>query len=128
MTTITNVLSMEVAQATEALGQNLAASEPMRRYQAAEQALTENEEAYSLLRRFAQQQGELRQRQSQGTLTQAHLADLRELQEQVQQNHLIMTYFRAQEQVNAYLQEINQEISTLIGADFAGLARVSGCC
>lgn len=128
MTTITNVLSMEVAQATEALGQNLAASEPMRRYQAAEQALTENEEAYSLLRRLAQQQGELRQRQSQGTLTQAHLTELRELQAQVQQDRLITAYFEAQAQANAYLKEINQEISALIGADFAGLARVSGCC
>ena len=120
--------SLEMAQATEALGQNLAASAPMLRYREAEQALTNDEEAHSLLRRLAQQQGELRQRQSQDALTNADLTDLRTLQARVQQNRLIMDYFRAQEQVNAYLQEINQEISNLLGADFAGLARVAGSC
>ncbi|MFW6097451.1 MAG: YlbF family regulator [Chloroflexota bacterium] len=126
--TTTKLLSLEMAQATESLGQNLAASEPMLRYRAAEQALTENEAAYSLLRQLARQQGELRQQQSQGKLTNGDLQDLRELQAQVQQNELIMDYFRAQEQVNAYLQEINQEISSLLGADFAALARVAASC
>jgi cell fate (sporulation/competence/biofilm development) regulator YlbF (YheA/YmcA/DUF963 family) len=124
----TTLLSLEMAQATEALGQNLAASAPMLRYREAEQALTNDEEAYSLLRRLAQQQGELRQRQSQSALTNADLTDLRTLQARVQQNRLIMDYLRAQEQVNAYLQEINQEISNLLGADFADLARVAGSC
>lgn len=128
MMTTKTLLSLEMAQATEALGQNLAASAPMLRYREVEQALTNDEEAYALLRRLGQQQGELRRHQSQGTLTQTHLADLRHLQARVQENSLIMAYFQAQEQVNAYLQEINQEISSLIGADFAALARVAGSC
>lgn len=125
--TLMNNLSPDMTQATTALGQNLAASQPMLNYRMAEQALTENQEAMALLQQLSQQQGALRQRQMQGTLTQTYLADLRKVQAQVQENSLIMAYFQAQEQVTAYLQEINQEISNLLGADFAALARVSSC-
>lgn len=125
--TMINNLSPDMAQATVALGQNLAAAQPMLNYRTAEQALMDNQEAMALLQQLSQQQGALRQRQTQGTLTQTHLADLRQVQARVQENGVIMAYFRAQEQINAYLQEINQEISNLIGADFAALARVSSC-
>lgn len=125
--TMINNLSPDMAQATVALGQNLAAAQPMLNYRTAEQALMDNQEAMALLQQLSQQQGALRQRQTQGTLTQTHLADLRQVQARVQENGVIMAYFQAQEQMNAYLQEINQEISNLIGADFAALARVSSC-
>lgn len=128
MKTVSTSLSLEMAQATEALGQNLAASEPFLRYRAAEQALADDESASSLLRELAQRQAEMRRRQSQGLLTASDLTRLRELQASVQENQPIIDYFRAQEQVTAYLQAINDEISNLIGIDFAGLARASGCC
>jgi hypothetical protein len=66
-------LSSDIAQATEALGQNLAYSAPFLQYRAAEQALVADDQAYGLLRAFIRFQGELRQRQIQGTFTAADL-------------------------------------------------------
>lgn len=119
--------SMDIAQATEALGQNLAYSTPFLQYRAAEQALAADEAAYSLLRELARLQGELRQRQSQGAIAAADLNRLRQVQAGVQANAVIAEYFRAQQEVTAYVGEINAEISNLLGVDFAGLARVSSC-
>lgn len=95
MTTMTNLLSFEMMQATEALGQNLAYSAPFLRYRAAEQALTEDDAAFSLLQELAQQQAEARRRQSKGALTAADLDRLRQIQADAQANPVIAEYFRA---------------------------------
>jgi cell fate (sporulation/competence/biofilm development) regulator YlbF (YheA/YmcA/DUF963 family) len=121
-------LSSDIAQATEALGQNLAYSAPFLQYRAAEQALVADDQAYGLLRAFIRFQGELRQRQIQGTFTAADLEHLGRLQADVQANGVITALYQAQQKVTAYVQEINTEISNLLGVDFAGLARVAGCC
>lgn len=121
-------LSSDIAQATEALGQNLANSAPFLQYRAAEQALVADDQAYGLLRAFIRFQGELRQRQIRGTFTAADLEHLGRLQADVQANGVITAFYQAQQEVTAYVQEINTEISNLLGVDFAGLARVAGCC
>lgn len=127
MTTRTSP-SSDMAQATEALGQNLAYSAPFLQYRAAEQTLVADEQAHGLLRDFIRFQGELRQRQIQGTFTAADLEHLGRLQADVEANTVISAFFRAQQEVILYVQEINQEISSLLGLDFAGLARVASCC
>jgi cell fate (sporulation/competence/biofilm development) regulator YlbF (YheA/YmcA/DUF963 family) len=126
MTTVTP-LSGDIAQATEALGQNLAYSAPFLQYRAAEQALIADDRAYTLLRELINFQGELRQRQIQGTFTAADLEHFGQLQGDVQANAVIAAFFRAQQDVTLYVQEINREITSLLGVDFAGLARVSSC-
>jgi cell fate (sporulation/competence/biofilm development) regulator YlbF (YheA/YmcA/DUF963 family) len=114
-------------QVTEALGQNLAYSAPFLRYGAAGRALSEDGAATALLRELGRLQGELRRRQNQGAVTAGDLARLRQVQADVQANAVIADYLRAQQEVTLYVQEINAEISNLLGVDFAGLARVSGC-
>jgi cell fate (sporulation/competence/biofilm development) regulator YlbF (YheA/YmcA/DUF963 family) len=121
-------LSIDVAQATEAFGQNLAYSAPFLQYHAAEEALVADEAAYTLLHELARLQGELRMRQSQGTLSASDLDHLRRLQADAQANPLIADYLRAQQDVTAYVQALNEEISSLLGVNFAGLARVPGSC
>jgi cell fate (sporulation/competence/biofilm development) regulator YlbF (YheA/YmcA/DUF963 family) len=121
-------LSIDIAQATEAFGQNLAYSAPFLQYHAAEEALVADTAAYSLLQELAQLQGNLRLRQSQGTLSASDLENLRRLQADVQANAVIADYFRAQQDVTAYIQTLNEQISSLLGVNFAGLARVPGSC
>lgn len=120
-------LSIDIAQATEALGQNLAYSAPFLQYRAAEQALIADDQAYALLRAFIRFQGELRRRQIQGTFTATDLEHFAQLQAEVQASLVIAGYFQAQQEVIAYLQELNEAISGLLGVNFAGLARVSSC-
>lgn len=126
MTTVTP-LSSDIAEATEALGQNLAYSAPFLQYRAAEQALMADDHAYTLLNELVRFQGELRRRQIQGTFTAADLERFGRLQADVQANGVIAAFFRAQQDVTLYVQEINREITSLLGVDFAGLARVSSC-
>jgi cell fate (sporulation/competence/biofilm development) regulator YlbF (YheA/YmcA/DUF963 family) len=120
-------LSTDIAEATEALGQNLAYSAPFLQYRAAEQAFIADDQAYMLLREFIRFQGELRRRQIQGTFTAADLEHFAQLQAEVQASVVIAGYFQAQQEVTAYVQELNEEISGLLGVNFAGLARVSSC-
>lgn len=120
-------LSTDIVQATEALGQNLAYSAPFLQYRAAEQALIADDQANALLREYIRFQGELRRRQIQGTFTAADLEHLAQLQAEVQASVVITGYFQAQQEVTAYVQELNEEISGLLGVNFAGLARVSSC-
>ncbi len=125
--TITRPLSRDIAQAVEALGQNMACSEPFLVFRTAEQALVADGPASSLLRELSQLQAELRQRQNREMLPMEDLERLRRLQAAVQANPTIADFFRAQQEVSANIQEINQEVSSLLGVDFAGLARVSSC-
>ena len=60
-------------------------------------------------------------------VTQADLDQLRVFQREVQSNHVIIEYARAQQDAIAYLREINQEIGELLGVDFAALAGRSSC-
>ncbi|NLF64585.1 MAG: hypothetical protein GX579_08270 [Chloroflexi bacterium] len=102
--------------------------EALRQAYLAEPAVVADGRAYALLRAFIGFQGELRQRQIQGTFTGADLEHLGQLQADVQANAVIAEFFRAQQEVTLYVQEINRKISSLRGLDFAGLARVAGCC
>ena len=70
---------------------------------------------------------DLRRKQAQGGVTQADVAQLRILQSAVQSNWVIGEYASKQQAAIAYLREINQAISELIGTDFAALAKKSTC-
>jgi cell fate (sporulation/competence/biofilm development) regulator YlbF (YheA/YmcA/DUF963 family) len=61
-------------------------------------------------------------------VTQANVDQLRALQREVQSNDVIVDYATTQQSAVAYLREINQVISELIGTDFAALAKRPGCC
>ena len=51
-----------------------------------------------------------------------------DLQTQVQADPIIMDYTTCQQELIAFLQEINIEISQLLGINFALIARRSSCC
>ena len=118
----------ELMAVTQALAENLLASEPFVIYQQAYARFNADPQARGLIERLSQAQADLRRRQMGRGVTQANVDQLRALQREVQSNDVIVDYVTTQQSAVAYLREINQVISELIGTDFAALAKRPGCC
>ena len=117
----------DLMAATRALAENLLASEPFALYQQAYARFDADPQARGLIERLSQAQADLRRRQMGRGVTQTGVDQLRALQREVQSNDVIVDYVTTQQSAVAYLREINQEISQLIGSDFAALAGRSSC-
>ena len=117
----------DLYEATDSLIQNLLASEPFLAYHQSKERLESDTQARGLLERLSALQSGLRRKQSNGGVTKAEIDELRAFQLQVQANATIMAYAQSQQEAVNYLREINQEISQLLGIDFASLARQSTC-
>jgi cell fate (sporulation/competence/biofilm development) regulator YlbF (YheA/YmcA/DUF963 family) len=121
-------LSPQLLAATEALAVNLRQSEQFVLYHQVRGLLETDAQAQALLRSLSEAQAEVRVRQARGEVTQSDIDQLRALQHAARANRVIMENARAQQSAIEYLREINQEISGLLGVDFASLARRPGCC
>ncbi len=126
MGTISNQLP-DLMAATQVLAENLLASEPFANYQQASARFNADPQARGLIERLSQAQADLRRRQTSRGVTQANVDQVRALQREVQSNSVIIDYAVTQQAAVAYLREINQVISELIGADFAALSGRSSC-
>jgi len=115
--------------ATDALAENLACSEPIVAYHNARVQLDADDQAQSLLQQLGQVQSEIRASQARGAVTQADIENLRAVQREAQTNPTIINFALTQQAAVEYLREINQSISQLLGFDFAALAKpAGGCC
>ena len=112
----------DLLAATQALAENLLASEPFALYQQAHARFDADPEARGLIERLSQTQADLRRQQAQGRVPPTEVAELRTLQGEVQSHAVIIDYVTTQQSAVTYLREINQAISELIGTDFAALA------
>ena len=117
----------ELAQATDSLIQNLLASEPFLVYQQSQAKLNSDSQANGLLERLSTLQAGLRLKQSSNSVIQSDVDQLRAVQAQVQANDAITAYALSQQDAVTFLREINQEISQLLGVDFAALAKQNSC-
>ncbi len=115
-------------QATQALGNVLNETPPLRAYAHAAAKLGADGQATALLDELQRVQSDVRARQSNGGVTEADLVRLRQLQQVVQSNPTIAAFIEAQQNAQAYLPEVNQAISELLGVNFAALGRASVCC
>jgi cell fate (sporulation/competence/biofilm development) regulator YlbF (YheA/YmcA/DUF963 family) len=113
--------------AAEGLATSLLEAEPIAAYHQAKERFEADEEALALLEQLATLQVELRSKQASGLVTQAEIDRLRALDQQARSNQIIVDYITTQQIATAYLAEVNQEISQLLGIDFNALAS-SGCC
>ena len=120
-------LPSNLLTATERLATVITSAEPIAAYLQAKVRLDNDPQARDLLECVSSAQSDLRMRQVNGNITQADLDHLRTLQLQVQSNRLIMDYAETQQAAIAYLPQVNQEISQLIGVDFASLAGPASC-
>ncbi len=124
-----NMVSSPILEVTQNLAENLAQSEPILRYRAAEQKLNGDAAAQRLLVELSELQQTVRAQQYAGGITPDQLKRLRELQTAANQNKTIQEYEQAQEAALAFLRIVNQQISQLVSIDFASLTRrSSGCC
>ena len=120
-------LSPQLQDATQALIDNLLASEAFVRYQNTHARFKADQEACDLMDQLAKLQARLRQKQATGEVNQAEIDSLRELQQKVQRNQVILGYAQSQQEAVNFLREINNEISQLIGINFASLANHATC-
>ena len=127
MSASTVTLPPELLAATEALAEQMLHAEPIARYHRAGARLKADMQAGTLLERLSAAQADLRLRQAQGQVTLDEIRSLRALQEEVRSNPMIMEYVLAQQEALAYLPEVNQKISELLGVDFASLAGPASC-
>jgi len=120
-------LPPDLFSATEKLADVLFQAEPIAAYERAKAHFEADEEAKVLLEGLSTAQAELRTRQMSGNYSQAEIDALRALQSEVQSSRVIREYDRAQQAAIAFLPQVNQEISQLIGLDFASLAGPANC-
>jgi cell fate (sporulation/competence/biofilm development) regulator YlbF (YheA/YmcA/DUF963 family) len=119
--------SPDLLAATDRLAEAIKQSEPMCRYRQAQAALEADEQASNILEQLTAVQIELRQRQMNGRLSQADIQQARALQNEAQANGLIMAFVQTQQQAVASLNEVNDEISQLLGLNFAALSQTNSC-
>ena len=117
----------EILTATEQLAAAVLLAGPVAAYQQAKARLDGDAQARELLESFLKTQSDLRVCQSRNAVTQSDVDALRALQRQVQSNQVILEYARTQQAAVAFLPDVNQEISQLLGVDFASLAGQSSC-
>ena len=129
MTSSQTAISTTLLEASSVLAENLVQSEPFLRFQEADRKLHADQEAMRLLTEFAELQQKIRAQHNSGTTSENDIKRLREVQSAIGTNDGIQEHGLAQEKAIAFLREVNQEISQLLGIDFASLARrSSGCC
>jgi cell fate (sporulation/competence/biofilm development) regulator YlbF (YheA/YmcA/DUF963 family) len=121
-------LPPELKQAALELGSALKNTTPLRAYADAHTQMNADVQATALLDELERVQANVRVHQSNGGVTADDLARLRQLQSEAQSHPTIAAFTVADQQVKAYLPQVNQAISDLLGIDFASLGRVSGCC
>lgn len=125
----TNVVTLppNILLATEQLAAAILLDGPVAAYQQAIERMNADPEASKLLERFARAQTDLRMGQARNAVTQADVDQIRALQRQVFSNQNIKDYAETQQKAIAYLPLVNQEISQLLGLDFASLAGPASC-
>lgn len=123
-----NKLPPELVQAVQTLSEAVKQSPPLRAYAQALAKMEADRSATDLLDELQRVQADLRARQSNGGITQADTAHLRQLQAEVQARPTIAAFLAADQAAKAYLPQVNQHISDLIGIDFASLGRSQRCC
>jgi cell fate (sporulation/competence/biofilm development) regulator YlbF (YheA/YmcA/DUF963 family) len=122
------IISPNMQEATDVFISNLLASEAFVRYHHSQVRLDQDSQAQALLNQLSKDQAELRKKQTDSSLTKEEVDSLRALQTQVRENDVIKGYAEAQQAAVNFMREINAEVSQLLGIDFAGFTKRSGCC
>ncbi len=120
-------LTPDLQEATDNLALNLVNTEPFLNFAQAKARLDADNQATQLLSDFVAAQADLRARQSRSSVTKENVERVRALQRAVQANNTIMAFAQAQQAAMEYLTEVNQEISSMLGFDFAAWASPSCC-
>jgi cell fate (sporulation/competence/biofilm development) regulator YlbF (YheA/YmcA/DUF963 family) len=127
MDTQTTIPPSLLAAANE-LGESLARAEPVVALEQAKARLDADERARGLLSRMSEIDAELRGRQADGTLTREDIDRARQAHVDASSDPTIQGLVAAQQEASAYLPEVNELISELLGLDFASIAAAPTSC
>ena len=122
----TDKFSPELYVAVSDLAESLERSEDIFRYAEANQKLIMDQSALQLINEANALQRKVYGGNSYGDELTADLTRLHELQNLIATNDIIEEQAIARETAVAFLREINQKISQLLGFDFASLTRRPG--
>jgi cell fate (sporulation/competence/biofilm development) regulator YlbF (YheA/YmcA/DUF963 family) len=122
----TDLFTKELLEATFDLAESLAEAEAIVHFISANQALNNDQNTLELVNAATDLQRKLYDGESSGDDLNNDLNRLRDYQSQISSNAVIQEQSIARETAVAFLREINQEISQLLGMDFAALARRPG--
>ncbi|GIV63700.1 MAG: YlbF family regulator [Chloroflexota bacterium] len=112
-----------LSEALQNLIDHLTHSEASIRFRNAERALMNDSNAQDLLNQLARLQQTLKTQQRNNLPTEETLTHLHQFQLQVAEHPSIQEYEYSRELYIALIRQVNQQISQLIGLDFAALTR-----
>ncbi len=126
---VIKAIPASLLEATTALAENLAQSEPFMRFQESDRKLQADGEAMQILTEFMELRQKINAQRNSGTIPESDFNRLRELQAIISTSEVIQEQSMAQRAAMDFLRDVNMEISNLLGVDFASLTRrSSGCC
>lgn len=106
---------MSVIEKARELGEEIARSPELAAMATAQQAMLQDSEAKQIIEEFHNRQRTIHMLQSQGfQLTDSQKADVENLEKRMLDNPLIAEFFRAQQNFERVLEQINQIISQAI--------------
>lgn len=123
----TRILTESLEAAANGLADQILQSATFTEVRLAGERLEKDTSAMALLSLLKLSQAGLRRKQARNEVTEADIAQVRQVQQQVIANESISAYVRAQQETVAYIRALNQELSELVGMDLASLLP-SGCC
>jgi len=123
-----DILTPQLRDAISALGAAIKQLPELQAYREATARMDADADTMNLIEHLQLLQAELRVKQADGPVTQDDVARLRHLQQAVQSQPTFIALMTAQQAAQACLPPINQEISQMLGIDFAALAAPASCC
>lgn len=114
--------------AIESLAATLERSEPIAAFREAKARLDADEGAGAVLKELAEINADLRQRQVKGTMRREDIDRMRAAQQRAWSDPVIAAFAEAQQDATAYLPQVNDGISELLGWDFASMAAPPASC
>ncbi len=128
MDNLQSTIHSDLDESVELLSDALVNSEPMKDYLQANDIFKADHEVMAWMQEYSSLQQKIRTQQQTNQPAKGDLDRLRELMTLIENNKTFQNYSSAQETAILFLREINQEISQMIGFDFASLTQRSGCC
>ena len=122
----TDSFTPELRVASFDLAESLALSEAILGYTKAHQILMKDQQALQLINEASELQRNVYAGGSSSQDLEDNITRLRELQDLISANTVIQNQAVARETVVEFLREMNQEISQLLGVDFASLTTRPG--
>jgi cell fate (sporulation/competence/biofilm development) regulator YlbF (YheA/YmcA/DUF963 family) len=128
MTDIKTRINLDLQEATSSLAEKIAHSEPFVHFREATRKMEADQEAMHLLNEYTDMQRKIKAQHDSTTVEDIDYDWLRAMQSAIAANDTIQEQNNVQVKASTFLQEVNQEISNLLGMDFASLTRRSGGC